>query len=55
MTRKLNLKKDADLVRCVQRETPELLKLRMMMNVLDHSESNGMSRIYTLWAKNNNK
>lgn len=60
MTRKLNVKKDAKIVRVIAGEKPEILKLRMMINVFGHNESNGMSRIYTIWSdnhrtQNNNK
>lgn len=53
MTRRLNFKKDARIIKTIQGETPAMLRLRLMISIMGHNESNGMSRIYTTWSKNN--
>lgn len=54
MTRQFKFKKDEKIIRSIKGETPEILKLRMMINALGHQESNGMSRIYTTWSQQQN-
>lgn len=56
MTRKFNSKTDQKIIKVIPGETSEMLKLRMMLNAISHSDSKGMSRIYSAWSsKQNNK
>lgn len=56
MTRKFNPKTDQKIIKVIPGETSEMLKLRMMLNVIGYSDTKGMSRIYSAWSnKQNNK